>query len=174
MLKKMLTASVCAAALLAAPAMMGTSYVSKAYAADPAKTSAADALDGYLASGMELGAALAQLVQDGYAAGDVVSAANGLASDNPDMQASIAAALATLADQLASSDDQASQEYAASLDASVADTQLADAYADTRGTTGSITTGDNNTGVDTGSSENDNTGTDVNNDTTPETPASDS
>lgn len=174
MLKKLLTASVCAAALFAAPVMTGTSFVSKAYAADPAETSAADALDGYLTSGMELDAALAQLVQDGYPAGDVVSAANGLASSNPDMVASIAAALAGLADDLAASDDPDAQAYASSLDASVTGTQLADAYADTRGTTAGTNTGDNNTGVTTGSSENDDTGTTTNNDATPETPASES
>lgn len=174
MLKKLLTASVCAAALLAAPVMTGTSFVSTAYAADPADTSAADALDGYLASGMELDAALAQLVQDGYPAGDVVSAANGLASANPDMVASIAAALATLADNLATSDDPDAQAYASSLDASVTGTQLADAYADTRGTTAGTTTTGDTTGVDTGSSENDGDTSPVNNDSTPETPASES
>ena len=174
MMKKLLTASVCAAALLTAPALTGTSLITKAYAADPAETSATDALDGYLASGMELDAALAQLVNDGYAAGDVVSAANGLADSNPDLVASIGAALASLADQLGSSDDPDTQSYAAALDASVTGTQLADAYSQTRGTTASLNnTGGNNTGVSTGSSENDNTGTTgTTNDSTPETPAS--
>ena len=173
MLKKLLTASVCAAALLAAPVMTGTFFVSNAYAADPAETSAADALEGYLASDMGLDAALAQLVQDGYSATDVVSAANGLADDNPDMVASIAAALAGLADDLAASDDPDAQDYASSLDASVTGTQLADSYADTRGTTAGTNTGDNNTGVTTGTSENNDTGT-TTNDSTPETPPSES
>lgn len=152
MIKKLLTASVCAAALLAAPTVTGTSLVSKAYAADPAQTSAVDALEVYLASEMSLGDALAQLVKDGYPAADVVVAANSLASDNPDMVASIGATLAALANELAASDDSSCQgylggpsdvcqEYAAALDGAVVGTQLADAYGDARGTTGSINGG---------------------------------